>query len=110
MDKTITSNLLPIPAGALFTITTGAWSSYQVAGVFRALSQIDTGALLLDYLEINPEQKERYRFNESKFLAWVYSKNLFEPVECWEWHLCDYSTASSEGTYVYEIDNPNLGQ
>lgn len=82
--------MTPIPAGALFTITTGAYSSYYIVGVFRATQEINTSSLVAAYLSENPEQCEKYRFKEREFLGWLAQKGLLEPVETWEWHLGDY--------------------
>jgi hypothetical protein len=82
--------LVPIPKGALFTVTTGCYSDYSVCGVFRALAEIDCEALREEWLRKNPEQAGDYKFNESGFLA--ANAHLMEPLECWDWHLADYAT------------------
>jgi hypothetical protein len=85
----------PIPAGSLFTVTTGVYSSYEVTGVFRAAADIDPQALLDEWLEVHPEQKQQFSFIEDRFLAFVFRKGLMEPVDTYEWHLADYSSSSA---------------
>ena len=86
-----------IPAGALFTITVGAYSDYTISGVFRAKVAIDPNVLRSAYLAKNPAQRERYRFSNAKFLVWLAQKDLLVPVECIEWHLTDYGDADEMG-------------
>jgi hypothetical protein len=84
---------VPIPAGAVFTISTGCYSDYSVSGVFRAVRDIDTETLKEEWLKKYPAQRERYHFDDCAFLADVFRRGLFEPVSRWEWHLTDYSDA-----------------
>ena len=74
-----------IPAGSLLTITTGAYSDYTVHGVFRALVNIDSEALRIQWFTEHPEQTERY--SERLYLGWIARKGLIEPVDCFEWYL-----------------------
>lgn len=97
-----------IPAGVLFTVTTGEYSDYGVSGVFRALAPIDASALREEWLAEHPEQREDYRFREGAFLGWVARKGFLEPVDCFEWHLCDYSRASEMS--VTEMDHADISQ
>ena len=85
--------LKKIPKGSLLTITSGAYSSYCVQGVFRALDTIDAELLRSEWLEAHPEQSEPYKFDEPGFLADIARRALLEPVDCWELHLCDYASA-----------------
>ncbi len=87
-----------IPTGALFTVSTGVYSDYTVHGVFRALRDIDTAALLQAWLEAHPRQKKSYAFEDSDFLADAYRHGYFEPVVSREWHLEDYG--SSDEMYL----------
>ena len=85
------SEQVPIPEGALFTVTSGAYSDYYVRGVFRAKQQINIEAARNEWLDNHPDQRALYSFDESAFLA---SLAVFmEPVECWELHLTDYRNA-----------------
>lgn len=86
--------MAPIPAGALLTVTTGEYSDYQVQGVFRALQRIDAEALLEEWCSAHPKQREAYEFDDVAFLAFVARKGLLEPVYSFEWHLCNYRSAS----------------
>ena len=82
--------LLPIPKGALFLISTGEYSDYSIDGVFRALDIIDTKSLRDEYLLLHPEQRQTYQFDDREFLAWLARKELLEPINTWEWHLSEY--------------------
>lgn len=82
-----------IPAGALFTITVGVYSDYEISGVFRAKAAIDPNALRSAYLNDYPEQRDAYKFSYNKFLGWLAQKDLLDPVACMEWHLTDYGGA-----------------
>jgi hypothetical protein len=88
------AEMATIPAGAIFTVTTGCYSDYYVKGVFRAKEPIDAAALRAEWLSLHPEQSQRYEFKENGFLGWAFGKGLFEPVESWEWHLDDYGDAA----------------
>lgn len=83
----------PIPAGALFTVTQGAYSDFCIEGVFRAKEEIPVHYLLQAWLKEHPEQKEDYRFEDDEFFKSI--AHMMEPVECWELHLSDYSKAST---------------
>src|SRR5512139_289415 len=90
MTMDTVSKAVPIPQGALFTITTGEYSDYTVHGVFRALKEIDMDALRKQWLRNHPEQKEMHTFDEHQFLAAMTRRGLFKPVKSWNWHLGDY--------------------
>ena len=49
---------VPIPKGAIFTISTGACSDYVVEGVYRALTEIDADDLMQEWLYSNPGTAE----------------------------------------------------
>lgn len=83
-----------IPAGALFTVSAGAYSDYTVHGVFRALAPIDAEALRTAWLVEHPNEKSDYEFREWAFLSWVTRQGLIDPVTSYEWHLSDYSRSS----------------
>ena len=85
------SKMIPIPKGAIFYVSTGAYSDYTVHGVFRAIEEIDTEALLKTWLEQHPEQAENYHFEAGEFLASL--THLMEPIDSWEMFLGDYSMA-----------------
>ena len=86
------SKMTPIPKGAVFYVSTGAYSDYTVGGVFRALEEIDADTLREKWLAMHPDQREDYKFNDTAFLTSL--AHMFEPIEAWEWHMCDYSGAS----------------
>ena len=54
--------MLPIPKGAIFTVTAGCCSDYSVDGVFRAVEEIDVAALRDAWLSAHPEQVGDYEF------------------------------------------------
>lgn len=85
---------LPIPAGALFTVTTGEYSDYVVLGVFRALREFNPDVLLNQWLHKHPDQREYYSFSEQKFLAEMVREGHLEPVESGEWHLDERALSS----------------
>lgn len=91
----------PIPKGALLTVSAGCYSDYRVAGVFRALKEIDTATLIAEWLKAHPEQEKRYSFEEYKFLADLAKRGFLEDVECWELHLGD-GTASEIDVSKFE--------
>lgn len=82
-----------IPAGALFTVSTGEYSEYTVWGVFRAKQDIDTAAELAEWLKAHPDQKEDYHFDEKQFFADVTRRGLIEDVPSYEWHLAEYGSS-----------------
>lgn len=81
---------VPIPAGALLTVTSGEYSNYSVRGIFRALREIDVLAMRDKYLALHPEQAARNEFEDDQFLAFLASEDLLEPVDAWEIYLGDY--------------------
>ena len=93
IDKTI-GNKIPaiIPAGSIFTITKGAHSNYEVTGVFRALLDIDTELLSKNWIKMNPDQSEPYKFDEDTFIGRAFREGYFEQLPSFEWHLCDYGS------------------
>lgn len=98
---------VPIPAGMVFTVTTGVYSDYFVRGVFRAKAEIDTSALMAEWLCDHPKQTQAYSFSEDEFLGWVCRKGLIEPIDSFEWHLSDYGCAEDatcEAVTPYEIE------
>jgi len=72
----------------------GTYSDYFIGGVFRALDNLDAASLLAEYIKINPEEAEEYYFEETRFLGWLLSRKLIEPVDCFEWHLCSINEMS----------------
>lgn len=88
--------LVPIPKGSLITVTSGMYSDYTIDGIFKAVELLDPKQLLEEWLILHPEEREYYGFNDYKFIAWLHIRNLIEPVECYEWHLEDYSNPEEE--------------
>jgi hypothetical protein len=86
--------MTPIPAGAIFTVTSGEYSDYYIVGVFRALREIEPNILLKQWLTNHPEQQEDYNFEEKEFLAWITQNGYLEVVDCYNWKLESYSSAS----------------
>jgi len=84
-----------IPAGSLLTVTTGVYSDYSVHGVFKALQDIDANILRAQWFVLHPEQAEGYRFDEDAFLGWLARLNFIEALDCFEFHMSDYSRADT---------------
>jgi len=80
-----------IPAGTVMAITVGAFSSYQVCGIFRALFIINPEELRTEWMKLHPDQVDR--FEEDKFLAWLFGLGLLEQIDFIEWHLTDFGGA-----------------
>ena len=78
-----------IPAGTIFTISTGTYSDFYVHGVFRAVVDIDTNILLEEWLSVHPDQKEGFRFDQSGFIELIVRRGMIEQVESMEWFLGD---------------------
>lgn len=89
------STPLPIPAGALFTVTAGEYSSYHVRGVFRAKAEIDVERLKERFAEafpmkpVSPNSIYKARSFEADFLAYVFRLGLLEPLDTWTLHIGD---------------------
>lgn len=85
-----------IPAGMHFTVSTGVYSDYCITGVFVAKVDIDTVALLTEWLAANPDKESEhgYNFDDDAFFAAMAARGLFEPVASMEWHLTDYGRSS----------------
>lgn len=97
---------LMIPAGAMLTITTGAYSDYSVEGVFRALADIHADDLVARWLTDHPQQRSPHHFDEDAFMAWVAKLGLVEPVPSFEWHLSNYADAAEMWV---RVPDPNDG-
>jgi hypothetical protein len=91
------SKMIPIPKGAIFTITTGVYSDYSVHGVFRAKEDIDVETLRDLWIVAHPDQQEDYYFNEIEFLASL--SGILEPIDAFEWHLSNYSCVKEMNVY-----------
>lgn len=76
---------LPIPAGAILSITNGEYSTYYIQGVFRALKEIDTDAVLAKWREKHPNGS--VAIDESSLLAWLSREGFIEAVDSWEWNI-----------------------
>ena len=86
------SKLLPIPAGTLFTITTGAYSDYIVQGVFRAVKEIDTAAFEAEFNQKFPKKFPLSRYSSvedspESFIGWAAASGAIEPFASWEWSI-----------------------
>lgn len=80
----------PIPAGAIFTVTSGEYSDFGVDGVFRARKEIPAERLRDEYLEGNPERRGHHSFDERGFLAFLVRGGYIDQVESWELYLGGY--------------------
>lgn len=79
-----------IPQGTLLYVSTGAYSDYDIRGTFKTLQPLCTELLKEEYLALNPQQKEEYKFRCDEFIIFLIRKNLLRPIDSWEWHLEDY--------------------
>lgn len=95
-----------IPAGALFTVSTGAYSDYIVLGVFRAVVAIDTASELAEWLKTHPDQREDYHFDDGAFFADVARRGLVEAVPSYEWSLGAYRCSSGMELTKTDLTEP----
>lgn len=81
--------------GRMVLLSHGAYSSYSRTMWAMVVQEFDPAAELAAYLDANPEQKARYKFNADKFLASVIAKGYLVEIEEFfdEWLLGDYSAA-----------------
>lgn len=98
--------MMVIPAGAIFTITTGAYSGYSVRGVFRAVADIDADTLRDEWLATDPKPPRRSWDDDlDAFLGWVARKGLLEPLDSFEWHLGDYGDLDDMDVSHADLDD-----
>lgn len=83
-----------ITQGKLLLVSSGEYSSYNIAGVYRVLKEIDPNLMIRGWLEAHPEQKERYHFREDDFINWVEDIGFLEKIETSEWYLTGYSSSN----------------
>ena len=79
-----------IPENTFFIVSHGAYSDYQIWAFCKSKKEIKLKELLLEYLQDNPNQKERYHYDASQFMAWLNTKDLYEEIPYFEFHLGDY--------------------
>ena len=82
-------DMLPIPKGMLFTISTGVYSDYDIKGVFKATAEIDVVSLREQWKN-NILSKDEDLYQRDEFFKWVIGLGIIESVPSMEWHLCDY--------------------
>ena len=82
--------LRKIIKGETLIVSSGEYSDYMVHGLFKALQDFEPEEFLKEYLELNPEEKERYQFEERKFVAFMSSKGVIEDMPNCEFHLGSY--------------------
>ena len=80
-------------AGTLICIDSGEYSDYQVHGFFVALREFDPLAERDEYLLTHPDERKRYTFRESGFIAHLLSKGLLLEIEYAELYLGAYGDA-----------------
>ena len=86
-----------IAKGALFVLTEGEYSDYQMMVVCRATEDIDPQALTREYLAAYPQQAEDYDAEFYHFAKWLtVDRQAAEEAACWEWHLGEYGTFRPE--------------
>jgi hypothetical protein len=88
--ETDEKKMVIIPSGSFLTITVGAYSSYRIRGVFRAVQEIDADKLRNEWFSADPKPRNTWDDDSDAFLGWIARKNLLEPIDSYEWHLGDY--------------------
>jgi hypothetical protein len=78
----------PIPAGAIFTATSGEYSDFCISGVFRALKEIDVDWAMESYEKYRTEREDVP--DRDGFLAYLIRAEYIEQLEAWELHLGSY--------------------
>lgn len=81
-----------LKAGEVVVVSSGAYSDYGIHGIYRLTQDIDPDGLCEQWLEIHPDLRKEYEFDEYDFIAWVLKEHgeAFEQIEAVEWHLGDY--------------------
>jgi hypothetical protein len=95
-----------IKTGELFLMTTGQYSDYDVKVLCRANTNINTSAVVDEYLVDHPEEAQDYHFGEFAFINWVINETKkADEVTAWEWHFSAYDTAyRASGLHKVELD------
>jgi hypothetical protein len=84
-----------IKTGELFLMTTGEYSDYEVKVLCRANTNINTRAVVDEYLADHPEQARDYGFEDFAFVNWIINETRkADEVTVWEWHFSAYNTTS----------------
>lgn len=82
-------------AGRLLCIDQGTYSDYGVVGFFVVLKDFVPMAELRTYLEINPEQKEDYHLELSRFLAYLIAQGALLEIDYDRLFMGSYDCAES---------------
>ena len=98
--------MMPIPAGALVTVTSGAYSDYNITGTFRSTQIIDVEAEMKAHHENTPPPPKVYGnyryFAGGNLLAdWV-RRGLLEPIDTYEIHWPDHYEGRGNCITSYE--------
>ena len=62
---------MDIKSGELVVLTRGEYSEYRIVDIGKANFDLNVDELLLEYLNLYPQQKEKYRLDQNKFLFWL---------------------------------------
>lgn len=88
-----------VKKGTLIMFSDGEYSNYGVTTIVTTREDIDTQALLSEYLDAHLEQKMPYKFSDFGFIKWlIVDKKLIEEIKYTEWHLSDF------GEPRFEVD------
>lgn len=83
-----------IKQGEIVILSSGCYSDYSIYGLFVAKNDIDTGELRNTWINLHPEQTDKYSFEESQFIDWIKELDLLEPISSKEWFMSAYSNIS----------------
>lgn len=81
--------------GSLLQVDEGCYSDYQVMGFFVVLRDFEPMAELREFLEANPKDETRHRFDNDAFLTALIAKGLLLEVEKGTLYLGEYSDSST---------------
>lgn len=84
-----------VNAGRLVMFDSGEYSDYSVTGFFVVLKEFNPVEELEIFLTQNPNQRERYGFEKSAFIAFVIAKGLLLEIEYSEIYLGAYDSSDS---------------
>ena len=86
-----------IEAGEVFILSEGEYSNYDPIAVCRAKRDFEIDAVMQEYLDQHPKQKEDYNFQPYEFAKWlILDKDFAEDLNFREFHVGAYNTAKPE--------------
>jgi hypothetical protein len=83
-------------AGQLFMPTRGIYSCFEVVTHLRAVVDIDTDALIAEFLKSDmspaPYDPDEHWGNAERLVPWMLRQGFVIEVEVPEWHFAEHST------------------